>query len=268
MRSVFSAGLLDEFLRANFNPFDFVIGVSGGACNLLSYLLGLEGKSFELYQQVARQPNFISYPRFLRGGNLLDVDWLVDFVFAQLDDSSSRLPKDKPFFITATNVHSGAASFVQAQPDNLQAALKASISLPLLCRQFTLLEGAPHTDGGVAANIPIQEALRRGARKVMVIRSRSRDYRKRDTLSHRYIRWMHRHYPALRQTMRRRVDLHEQTLQLLRQPPTGIEIIDICPPPHFKAGRFTRDPERLNSGYQAGRHMAQQALQQWHTTPA
>lgn len=263
MRSVFSAGLLDEFLRADFKPFDLLIGVSGGACNLLSYLAGMEGKSLELYQRVAEHPGFISYNRFLRGGDLLDIDWLITYVFSQAADLPARLPQDKCFLITATNVHSGEAAFIQANQDNLRAALKASISLPLLCREFTLLNDMPHTDGGVAANIPVQEALRRGVRRLMVVRSRPSSFNKKDTLVHRYIRWMHRQYPALRQKMQQRVELHQQTVSLLQSPPPGIEIIDLCPPEHFSAGRFCRDLQVLQQGYEAGRKVALQAMQQW-----
>lgn len=265
MRSVFSAGLLDGFLQARFNPFDFVIGVSGGACNLLSYLTGMQGRSLELYQQVANQPGFISYRRFLQGGDLLDIDWLVTYVFNQFSDLSTRLPESTPFYITATNVLSGNATFVQANSDNLQTALKASMSLPLLCRQFTPLLGAPHTDGGVSANIPLQQALLQGANRIMVVRSRPRSFEKRDSLGHRYIRFAHRHYPALRHTMRRRVELHQQTLALLQNPPAGIDLVDICPPEHFEAGRFTRNPDHLHTGYQAGLDLASQAMSAWQS---
>ena len=45
MRSVFSAGLLDGFLYKKFNPFDFYIGVSAGAYNLITYLAEMPGIS-------------------------------------------------------------------------------------------------------------------------------------------------------------------------------------------------------------------------------
>ena len=45
MRSVFSAGLLDGLLQQRFNPFDFYIGVSAGAYNIVVYLVGKSGLS-------------------------------------------------------------------------------------------------------------------------------------------------------------------------------------------------------------------------------
>src|ERR1019366_5945670 len=40
MRGIFAAGVLDVFLEQRFCPFDFAIGVSVGASNLLSFLAG------------------------------------------------------------------------------------------------------------------------------------------------------------------------------------------------------------------------------------
>ncbi|WP_202215042.1 patatin-like phospholipase family protein, partial [Klebsiella pneumoniae] len=42
-RGIFTAGVLDEFLKAGFNPFDLLIGTSAGAQNLSAYLCGQRG---------------------------------------------------------------------------------------------------------------------------------------------------------------------------------------------------------------------------------
>ncbi|MDW1873015.1 patatin-like phospholipase family protein, partial [Vibrio sp. Vb0598] len=38
MRGVFASGVLDAFLERDYKPFDFAIGVSAGASNLIGYL--------------------------------------------------------------------------------------------------------------------------------------------------------------------------------------------------------------------------------------
>ncbi|MCG2877354.1 patatin-like phospholipase family protein, partial [Obesumbacterium proteus] len=37
-RGIFTAGVLDEFLRARFNPFDLYLGTSAGAQNLSAFV--------------------------------------------------------------------------------------------------------------------------------------------------------------------------------------------------------------------------------------
>ena len=78
LRGVFSTGLLDGFLEAKFNPFDFYIGVSSGASNIAAYLSEMTGRNRDIYLDYSLRPEFISIARFLRGGHLLDLDWLWD----------------------------------------------------------------------------------------------------------------------------------------------------------------------------------------------
>lgn len=264
MRSVFSAGLLDGFLQAGFNPFDLYIGVSGGACNLLSYLSAKQSSAMELYKAVASDRQFISYRRFFMGGSLIDIDWLIDYLFSNHPSSLSMLPLGHPpFLITTTDVSTGQPGFVKATTDNLREAMTASMSLPLLHRSFPMVEGTPRTDGGVAANIPVEEAINRGANRIMVVRSRPREFKKRDTLWHQYIRYKLRHYEYLADTMKRRVEQHQRAVAILQSPPAGVHIVDICPPASFRGGRFCRNPQTLQQGYDAGVAAAEPAMREW-----
>ncbi len=63
--------------------------------------------------------------------------------------------------------------------------------------------------------------------------------------------------------MAQRVQLHEQATALLQAPPPGIEIVDICPPDSFTAGRFTRKLSELQYGYEAGLEAATRAIGEW-----
>lgn len=264
MRSVFSAGLLDGFLAEQFNPFDFYIGVSAGAYNLANYLAGLSGRSLQIFQQLATNREFTNYWRFLRGGHLLDLDWLFAAVMAALPLEPEQVCRQgKPLYIGVTDVITGEANYVQAGPTNLEQAIKATVALPLLYRSFPQIDQRPMTDGGVADGIPVAQAIRLGATHIMVIRSRAYTYRKRDTLGHKIIRWRLRRYQALRKTMRERISRFEAALQLLRNPPPGVRIVEICPPEEFTIGRFNRNHHRLRAGYDAGITKVQQAMQLW-----
>ena len=78
LRSVFSSGLLDGFMKHDFDPFDLYIGVSAGAANLLFYISRMPGAGYELYRQAVQSTRFISPVRFVKGGHLIDLDWLLD----------------------------------------------------------------------------------------------------------------------------------------------------------------------------------------------
>jgi len=264
MRSVFSAGLLDGFLENQFNPFDFYIGVSAGAYNLAAYLAGAYGIGLRVFRDLATNSNFINYPRFIRGGHLLDLDWLMANTLTDANlDTITVYRHEKPLYICVTDVTTGQAVYFNTTPTNLDEVVKASAALPLLYRGFPEINGRQMTDGGVADGIPVAEAIRLGAKRIMVIRSRPRSYVKSDTLWHKFIRWKLKQHPALTQTMRERVKRFEDVMQLIRNPPRGVKILEICPPEHFSIGRFSRSRRHLQQGYEIGFAQADETIQQW-----
>jgi predicted patatin/cPLA2 family phospholipase len=264
MRSVFSAGILDAFLEKKFNPFDFYIGVSAGASNLAAFLSGTPGTSLKIFQDYACRAEFINYPRFLRNGHLIDLDWLFDVVFRQSPlNLASIYSHARPLYVCVTNVVTGRAVYVETNPDNLLYTLKASTALPVFYRNFPVIDGHIMTDGGVADAIPVARAIALGARRIMVLRTRPKDYIVKDTLVHRWVRWQMRNYPQLHASMQRRVIQHREALRLIRNPPPGVKVIEVCPPHQFSAGRFNRKTDMLHLGYQSGLELADSAIQQW-----
>lgn len=267
MRSVFSAGLLDGFLQNSFDPFDAYLGVSAGACNLISFLAGEEGKNFKTYLQVAKSRRFINLPRFLCGGPLLDMRWLFDEVVLNNINSTAPFRHGKPLLIGTTDVASGNAVYIRANPINVTDLLKASMSLPVLSTPSPTVNGRAMVDGGISDAIPVAEAIKMGAKKIMVVRSRPSNYVKRDTPMHQYIRWRVRHHPELAATLKKRVQKHLDTAQLLDNPPSGITVVDICPPADFYMGRFGQNQKWLVKGYQAGLKMASSVIDEWMGSP-
>jgi len=264
IRSIFSAGLLDGFKQYKFNPFDFYIGVSGGAYNLLNYINQQSLSSHLIYKRLINDAKFINTKRYLKGGHLIDIDYLNQNIFNHhgfsfhVDDNDFR-----KLHIVTTSVDSGLANYIQSSKKNINALLKATAALPLLYREFPKVEGIKMTDGGIADGIPVKQAIRMGATRILVVRSRHHAYKKTDTLMHRYIRWRLRRFPCLVNTMKERLDIYHNTIALINQPPEGIEIIEVCPPTDFKMPRFSCKPDLLEQGYQLGKVYSGHVIKQW-----
>ncbi len=77
-RGIFTAGVLDEFMRAGFNPFDIMLGTSAGAQNLSAYMCNQQGYARKVITRYTTAREFFDPMRFVRGGNLIDLDWLVE----------------------------------------------------------------------------------------------------------------------------------------------------------------------------------------------
>ncbi|MDQ6992302.1 MAG: patatin family protein, partial [Mariprofundus sp.] len=219
MRSVFSAGLLDGFMQKQFNPFDLCLGASAGASNLVMFLTGKQQRGLHFFLDVARHREFISFARFLRGGHLMDMQWLFDMIARAELDLALLENQPVPLLICATDVCSGKPVYIPAKAKTVMAALKVSMSLPLIYREFALFQGREMTDGGMADAIPVHEAIRRGAKNIMLVRSRPASYIKKDSPGHRYIRWKLKAYPALVSAMEGRVQRHQAIIRLIQTPP-------------------------------------------------
>jgi predicted patatin/cPLA2 family phospholipase len=264
MRSVFSAGLLDGFISEGFNPFDFYIGVSAGAYNLTTYLNNVPSIGFNLFEQFATSREFINICRFLCGGHLLDLDWIEHFALSSpLIDLQRVFAQGRPFFVGMTVIETGAPIYIQVTPDNISSVIKASTALPWFYRDFPCVNDRSMTDGGVSDSIPVGEAIRMGATRIMVVRARHKHYLKKDSPAHRFVRWKMRAYPRLQQALAGRVISHNDVITLIRNPPTGVSIIEICPPENFSLGRFSRNRQQLRDGYQFGIESASEAIAQW-----
>jgi len=47
LRGMYTIGVLDKFMDENIN-FDYVVGVSAGACNGVSYISGQKGRNYRI----------------------------------------------------------------------------------------------------------------------------------------------------------------------------------------------------------------------------
>ncbi|WP_239373670.1 patatin-like phospholipase family protein [Snodgrassella gandavensis] len=265
MRAAFSSGVTDAFLQAEFNPFTLLVGVSSGASTIASYLAGQEGRNLAVLLDQSCRPEFIRWSRFIRGGDLMDIDWLWRVVQQENPlDCERMFAQQRDFRIVLSNAVSGRPQYAVAQPESFLDVLRASSSIPFIIRKPVQIGSECYFDGGVADALPVQWALSQpNIGRVVVIRTRTYDYIKNGGLSDALLA---RRLPAggFAQALRQRVKHYNATLAWMRQPENCRYIIEINPPNDSKmAGRLCRDAGRLRYSYAAGLECGRALLQQW-----
>ena len=258
MRGIFAAGVLHAFGEAGFDPFDLYIGVSAGACHLASHLAGQYDRNFDITLRYSRAPQFINPWRFLKGGHLMDLDWIWEQTIAHyrlnlkhIDEK--LLTQNKEYLIVATSMRTGQALYLRPNENTLEHYLKVSSSLPILYRNVLGIDGEKATDGGMADAIPVREARRRGARDITVIRSRSAQYvKKENPIALAIFSWYFRKYPKLVECFRKRADSYNASVDFIHSPPDGIRLTEIAPPATMEIGRTTRKEAQLRWAYETG----------------
>ncbi|BES70354.1 patatin family protein [Marinobacter nanhaiticus D15-8W] len=253
MRGIFAAGVLDAFMAQDYNPFDFTVGVSAGATNLVGYLAGDYGRSYRVITDHACRPDFINWKRFLRGGHLCDVHWLWHQSFNDVRLNFDRyLQQQVPLWVGTTLVRSGEPRYYRIDERNLHDVFTASCSLPVAYRAFPEVEGEPMTDGGMADSIPVKWAYEQGARDITVVLSKPLGFRKKPARFPALMRPLFRQQPALYDVILKRAEDYNRTLDFMTSPPDDCRVNIIAPPPGFPVSRLTTQITKLDQGYRQG----------------
>jgi len=264
MRGVYSAGALDAFLEQDFDPFDLYIGVSAGACNLASHLAGQHGRNREIYLDYSCRPEFIGAGKFLRGGHAVDLDWLWEVTIREYRlDLDAIFARPEPFLITLTAVETGEPLYLEPEREDLEDMLKASSALPFLYRGFNTIRGQRVTDGGVADSLPVREAHRRGAKRIVVLRSKPAGFLRKHGLEARAFAFAFRKYPGLLAAMRSRAAAYNDAVRFIESPPPGTRVVQVAPPQDLAIRRTTQDRALLEEGYRLGRQLGLHAIEQF-----
>ena len=248
-RGIFTAGVLDAWLDAQYDEFDMFIGTSAGSQNLTSFLARQKGYAKRLIRGVSRHKRFFQLSRGLVGKHIVDLDWYFDKTKEAnrlLDFNSARKNLGtRELLITATNSRDRKAYYLEPTGDSHQwrDLLKASSALPFLYKQGVKLpvqspisnkqtppsESDYFLDGGLAAPLPVREAYQRGARKIIVIRTADAQFQAQSA-------WLHKlkslicatgHCPKTISFLLQHEQAYKEELAFIANPPSDVQIIQI-----------------------------------------
>ncbi|HOD14960.1 MAG TPA: patatin family protein [Spirochaetota bacterium] len=265
MRGIFCAGVLDVLMEQKCRPFDLYIGVSAGACNLASHLGGQHQRNFRIYTRIMTRPEFISMKKFLSGSHMMDLDYLWNTIDIEDPLAVTEIYRDqsRDFIVVGSSVETGKPVYMQPRPEDCSMSLKASSAVPLLYRGFLEINGIKLVDGGVTDPIPVMEAYRRGARRIVVIRTRPALYRKSKGLEHYLSSFATRKWPELSRAVKNQACTYGRCVDFILNPPADVEIIQIAPDAPLKCSRTTQEKELLLSDYALGRKHGEMFARSW-----
>jgi predicted patatin/cPLA2 family phospholipase len=261
MRGIFAAGVLDVFLEERFRPFDLALGVSVGASNVLSFLAGQHGRARRCFLDQMSRPRFMDPWRLLRGGHWLDLDWLWDAITREDPlDCHAAAASGVEYGLVATCARTGEPRYLAPGAHEMLDALKASCALPVLYRGPVRVGENELVDGGISDPLPVREAYRRGARALVVVRSRAADFVKSDRFVNRIGAWTLRTSPAIARACRTAVDRYRDAVAFLRDPPADCAVVHVAPFTSLATRRTSRDRDALERDYALGRALGREAI--------
>ncbi|GBR77267.1 patatin-like phospholipase, partial [Candidatus Termititenax persephonae] len=242
LRGMFTAGVLDALDEQNL-LFEYVIGVSAGACMGVSYLSRQRGRSRKITLTYCRDSRYFSWRNLLREGNLFGVRFtyeeiprrLVPFDYTALEQSPQR------FVAVTTDCATGQAVYLEndtpEHKKNMTQAIRASASMPFFSKPV-LIENRRLLDGGIADSIPVEYARQNGHTQSVVVLTRPKGYRKKNGGGLGLYKAFLPRYPQLAKAMQQRSANYNRSLALLEKLESEGQCLVIYPPAHIKVSRL------------------------------
>lgn len=257
MRGIFTIGVLDNFMDRGIR-FPYVVGVSAGACNALSYLSGQRGRAKFSNIDMLDKYHFIGFRHLVTKGNIMDFDLLFHKLPEEIYpyDYQALARSSERFEAVTTSCITGKACYFEEKndPKRVIDIVKASSTLPFVC-PISYVDGEPMLDGGVADSIPIERAVSQGFDNNLVVLTRNRGYRKPDKPT-RVPFFMYRKYPSAKEAIRSRNAMYNRQMELVERMEDEGRVIVLRPQKPIEVERMERDTNKMLALYQEGYDLA------------
>lgn len=253
MRGVFTSGVLDAFMKHELY-FPYVVAVSAGACNGLSYMSRQPRRARYSNIDMLRKYDYISLKSLLTQGSIFDPNILYERFPNEIVpfDYETYRKNRATFEMVTTNCVTGHAEYLSEKEDakRMTAIVKASSSLPYVA-QITEVDGIPMLDGGIVDSIPVVRAIDQGYSPNVVVMTRNRGFRSSEH-DFKIPRFIYKEYPRLRVALSHRVEVYNRQLELVERMEDWGEVICIRPERPMEVERICRNVEKLERLYEEG----------------
>ena len=260
-RGFYSAGVFEAFMDAGLG-FPYIVGVSAGAANALTYLAGQKLRNRQIVQHYVRDSRYVSWRNLFRYRSLFG----YDFIFREIPgrhlfwDREMFERHNVRFLTGAIDCESGRTVWFEKDEitEGFEAA-RASCAVPLVSRMVEY-KGKKLLDGGVAAPIPIEKSIEDGNRFHVIVLTRNEGYRKKPIGNKNILRLVYRRYPKLVEAMQKRHEVYNRQLALCERLEREGKALIIRPLAPLSVGRTNRDTQKLLALYDEGHEEGKKAI--------
>ena len=257
-RGVFSFGITDTFINRNYDPFDIYMGVSNGVAVLCWYLIRETDNNLEKMLYAAKG-DYLSYKNIFIGKDIIKFHQMYEDGEKMFRPSMEKIKnnlKGKDYIAVVTDAIEANAEYYSFGDGEWMPKMIASGTLPILVRTPSLIDGRRKFDGGVADPLPVEKAYEMGAKKIIVIRTYEKKFRRKLKIENYIGALLSREYPKLRKALLVHDKTYNRALDFINNPPSDCEIVQLCPPEKLKSKRDSKNIEILKADYNLGKKVA------------
>lgn len=262
MRGVYTGGVLEYWLE-NGLKFPYTVGVSAGACNAISYISGQHGRNKKVTIDYIGDNRYLSIKNLWREKSLFG----MNFIFEQMPkelvpfDYDTFYNSSQQLIVGTTDAYTGEAVFYR-DFDLREQTLKlvrASSSLPFLSPPVQH-GGRTLFDGGIASPIPVEQSMKDGNTRHIVVLTQPANYLKKPTRLGWLARRFYSEYTGLIRALEERAAVYNATLDRLAEMEKEGSAVIIRPSVDLQVGRMGKKKDKLEALYELGMRDAEAAM--------
>lgn len=252
LRGIYTAGVLDAFMK-NKIKVDTVIGVSAGALFGINYLSNQRGRVIRYNLDNIKNKNYMGISSLIRTGNIMNKDFCFDKLIYETDpfdfDTFNKSKTD--FYCVVTNVVTGKPEYIKIDDiENQLEYLRASGSMPVVSR-IVHIRGKEYLDGGISDSVPIKWGLKNGYKKIIVVETRPKDYRKKKHNNFLFKRF-YKNYPKFVETYSNRYKVYNKTKEYIESLEKEKRVFVIRPSELVRISRIEKNKDKIQEMYRLG----------------
>jgi Predicted esterase of the alpha-beta hydrolase superfamily len=252
-RPIFSAGVMDALLEHDI-ILPYIIGVSAGITNGLSYVSKQKERNLEIITKFRNDKRYIGKRNFIKEKSIFGLKFAFEEIPNQLVpfDYETFNQYNGKIIVGVTNAANGKAEYLDGKiVDEKNSMIRATCSIPGFfpaCK----LNNKEYFDGGISDSIPIVKAIDDGNKKHLIILTQPKDFKKRPNKTSKLIaKLLEKKYPLLAKTMRNRHNQYNQSLNICKALERDGKALIIQP--NKKISSFEKDVNVLKEAYLEGK---------------
>lgn len=261
LRGYYSSGVMEAFMEKDI-LFPYIIGVSAGAANSLSYASGQAMRSRQIIEHYVAEKEYVSTRNLIRYRSVFN----FDHIFKTIPEKYVRFDWDT-LYVQDTRLLTGAMNCADGktfwfEKEELRVPFtvtRASCSMPFLSK-IVHYNGMELLDGGVTDPIPIEKSIEDGNRFHVIVLTRNAGYRKTPFGHEKLLRAVCKKHPALADAMLCRHEIYNRQLELCERLEKEGKAVIIRPQEPIRVGRTGADIETLLNLHDEGVKEGREAL--------
>ena len=257
-RTIYTGGILDHFLDEDI-MLPYILGISAGAINAASYVSKQKERTLRVFANYRHDKRYIGFRNFVKEKSLFGLDFAYNILPNELElfDWDTFYQHEGVIKFGVTNAYTGQVEYMNAlEMDKHCTMLRATCAIPVVFPEIKMND-IPYYDGGLSEPVPIQQAMKDGFDKHIIILTRPKGYRK---VMDRKMKWvmksLRKKYPKLVDAMVLRADHYNEAMELCERLEAEGEALIYRP--NYALASFEKNVDQLRANYKMGYDLAGQ----------